>query len=309
VSLSRRALLALSTSAWLRDRATNSTVVRRSVRRFMPGELLDDALGAAREQGAHGIATLLTHLGENVANPDQASAVARHYLDVIDRIQASGLDAQVSVKPTQLGLDFDRDACSGHLRSLLERAGGHEQLLWIDMESSPYVDRTLDLFSLACAASVRVGVALQAYLHRTADDLERLLPFAPAIRLVKGAYLEPADVAFSSKSDVDENYYRLGTRVLTAAAEGGPLVHLATHDPRLVDRLSRFATERGVPGAAYEYAMLYGIQRPLQRRLAAEGKRVRVLVAYGDNWFPWFMRRLAERPANLMLLARNLVGS
>ena len=275
----------------------------------MPGERLDDALRAASEQGAHGITTILTHLGENVANPDQANTVARHYLEVLDRIQAAGLDAQVSVKPTQLGLDLDRDACFGHLRMLLERAGAHNQLLWIDMESSPYVDRTLDLFSLACKSSMRVGVALQAYLHRTADDLEALLPFAPAIRLVKGAYLEPAGVAFSLKSEVDENYYRLGTRLLAAAIEGGPLVHLATHDPRLVDRLGGFATERGVPRAAYEYAMLYGIQRPLQQRLAAEGKRVRVLVAYGDNWFPWFMRRLAERPANLTLVARNMFGS
>jgi proline dehydrogenase len=174
------------------------------------------------------------------------------------------------------------------------------------MESSTYVDRTLDLFRRAREQSDRVGLALQAYLHRTAEDIERLLPMAPAIRLVKGAYLEPPSIAFARKSDVDENYYRLGARLLSAASSLGSVVHIATHDARLVERLNTFAVDHGIPTSAYEHAMLYGIQRPLQHRLATAGQRVRVLIAYGDNWFPWYMRRLAERPANVWFVVKNL---
>lgn len=306
MSLARRALLALSASAWLRDRATKSRIVHRSVRRFMPGEGLEDALEAARLQQASGITAILTHLGENLTDRAQAAGVARHYIEALDRIAASGVDAQVSVKLTQLGLDFDEELCFRHLQAVIDHAGRREQWVWIDMESSAYVDRTLDLFHRACALSSRVGIALQAYLQRTEHDLENLLSVAPAIRLVKGAYLEPPSIAFPKKSDVDDNYYRLAVRVLAAAATGGPLIHVATHDSRLIDRLGAFVAEHGVPSSAYEYAMLYGIQRPLQERLARERRRVRVLIAYGDNWFPWYMRRLAERPANVWFLIKNL---
>jgi proline dehydrogenase len=306
MSLARRALLALSTSAWLRDRATKSRIVRRSVSRFMPGEQLEAALQAAREQQARGITAILTHLGENLTERGQAEAVAQHYLDALDRIHESGLDAHISIKPTQLGLDFDTEFCFSHLQVIVDHASARDQFVWLDMESSSYVDRTLDLFRLMCQRSQHVGLALQAYLHRTAGDLDSLLPVAPAIRLVKGAYLESPSIAFPKKSDVDENYYQLGVRLLTAAANGGPLVHIATHDSRLIDRLGRFAAERAVPRSRYEYAMLYGIQRSLQQRLAAEGQRVRVLIAYGDNWFPWYMRRLAERPANVWFMIKSL---
>jgi proline dehydrogenase len=308
MSLARRALLALSTNAWLRDRATRSAVVRRSVARFMPGERLDDALRAARELQTAGMTAILTHLGENLTRRDQAEAVAHHYLDVLDRIAAENIDAQVSVKPTQLGLDFDTEFCWKNLQALIDRASVRNQFVWIDMESSPYVDRTLALFRRACERSPRVGVALQAYLRRTAADLEQLLSVAPAIRLVKGAYLEPPAIAFPKKSDVDDQYYRLGVRLLSAAAAGGPIVHLATHDARLVDRLGAYAREHSIPSSTHEYAMLYGIQRSLQQRLVAAGRRMRVLIAYGDNWFPWYMRRLAERPANVWFVIRNLRG-
>src|SRR5438034_4276074 len=180
----------------------------------MPGERLDDALEAARQQHANGITAILTHLGENLTERGQAEAVAAHYIDVLDRIAASGLDAHISVKLTQIGLDFDLELCFRHLRLVIDHANQRQQFVWIDMESSAYVDRTLDLFRRACGLSPRLGIALQAYLHRTEHDLDRLLSVAPAIRLVKGAYLESPSIAWPGKSDVDANYYRLGARLL-----------------------------------------------------------------------------------------------
>jgi proline dehydrogenase len=308
MSLARNILLALSTNAWLRDHATRTAFVRRSVSTFMPGERLEDAMAAAAAQQAHGVRTIFTKLGENLTRVDEAEEVTQHYLDVLDRVQASGLEAQVSVKPTQLGLDLDADLCFRNLQRLIDRAEQRGNFVWIDMESSPYVDATLDLFRRTRARSARIGVALQAYLHRTAADVESLVPLGAAIRLVKGAYLEPPAIAFPKKADVDENFYRLACRMLNDDAIGaGGLLHIATHDPRLVDRLKTFIWQRKLPKSAYEYAMLYGIQRPLQDRLVSGGEPLRVLVAYGEYWFPWYMRRLAERPANVMFVAKNLL--
>jgi proline dehydrogenase len=307
MGLMRSAFLAGSRSVWLRERAMRYGFVRRSVSRFMPGEGLADALEAARVLQEWGASSVLTQLGENVADADEADAVKRHYLDVLDRAAARGLDGQISVKPTQLGLDLDRDMCRRNLNRLVDRAGERDNFVWIDMESSPYVDPTLDLFRGARARSPRVGVALQAYLFRTAADVEALLPLGSAIRLVKGAYLEPPSIAYPRKADVDENFYRLACRLLSEAAQrAGGLLHVATHDGRLVDRLKTFIWQQKVPKTAYEYAMLYGIQRPLQQRLVQGGEPLRVLIAYGEYWFPWYMRRLAERPANVGFVVRNI---
>jgi proline dehydrogenase len=298
----------MSTNAWLRERATRTAFVRRSVSTFMPGERLEDAMAAAAAQQARGVATIFTKLGENVTSAAEAEEVTRHYLEVLDRIQSAGLNAQVSVKPTQLGLDLDNALCFANLERLIERADARDNLVWIDMESSPYVDPTLDLFRRARARSSRVGIALQAYLYRTAKDVEALVPLGSAIRLVKGAYLEPASVAYPKKTDVDENFYKLACRLLAEDAQrAGGLLHIATHDPRLADRLAAFIDEHRVPKTAYEYAMLYGIQRPLQQRLVAAGRPLRVLIAYGEYWFPWYMRRLAERPANVWFVVKNLL--
>jgi proline dehydrogenase len=305
----RRVLLAGSTNAWLRDRATRTAFVRRAVSRFMPGESVEDALRAAAELKPQGITTILTKLGENLTGVDEAEEVTRHYLDVIDRIAAAGLDAQISVKPTQLGLDLDRALCERNLDRLLERAGERNNFVWIDMESSPYVDPTLALYRRARAQTARVGIALQAYLYRTAHDVESLVPLGAAIRIVKGAYLEPPDVAFPRKADVDANYFTLCTRLLAPDARvPGALLHIATHDVPLADRLAAHIAERHVPLSAYEFAMLYGIQRGQQQRLAREGRRLRVLISYGEYWFPWYMRRLAERPANIWFVLRTVFG-
>jgi len=307
VSVARNVLLALSTNAWLRERATKTAFVRRSVSTFMPGERLEDAMGAASTQETQGIGTIFTRLGENVTRPEEAEEVTTHYLDALDRVKASGLRAQISVKPTQLGLDLDRELCARNLQRLIERAEARDNFVWIDMESSPYVDPTLELFRRARAASPRVGVALQAYLFRTAKDIDALLPLGSAIRLVKGAYLEPPSIAFPKKADVDENFYTLACRLLGEDAQrAGCLLHIATHDPRLVDRLKTYIWQRKVPKSAYEYAMLYGIQRPLQQRLVQGGEPLRVLIAYGEYWFPWYMRRLAERPANIGFVIKNI---
>ena len=305
----RKALLAASTNAWLRDRATRTAFVRASVRRFMPGERTEDALDAARALKTQGITTILTHLGENLTTAQEAEEVTRDYLDLLDKIAASGLDAQISIKPTQLGLDLDPALCERNIDRLLDAVASRNNFLWIDMESSPYVDRTLALYRHARARSEAVGVALQAYLYRTAKDLESLIPLGGAVRIVKGAYLEPPDVAYPRKGDVDENFYRLCIRALSEdARRAGGLVHVATHDVALADRLLAWIADHKIPASAYEVAMLYGIGVAQQQRLARAGTRVRVLISYGEYWFPWYMRRLAERPANMWFVVKNAFG-
>ena len=276
----------------------------------MPGERLDDALAAARVLRSGRMGVILTELGENLTTPDEARAVTARYAAAIDRIASEGLDAYVSVKPTQLGLDLDRPLCEAQVVQLADRAAASGRSLWIDMEGSQYVDHTLALVTAVRQRALPVGVAVQAYLYRSAADVETLAPAGVAIRLVKGAYLEPPSVAMPRKRDVDENYFTLATRLLSSSARtGGPAIHLATHDRVLIERLEAFIRTEHIPDSVYEYAMLYGIQTTLQQRLAADGRRMRVLISYGANWFPWYMRRLAERPANVWFVARNLVGS
>ncbi|MGH9411550.1 MAG: proline dehydrogenase family protein [Vicinamibacterales bacterium] len=310
MSLMRKVLLAGSTSPWLRQQATKRKFVRKSVTKFMPGEKIDDAITAAAALKPERINTILTRLGENLTKLEEAAEVTQHYLDVLDRVQRAGIDAQISVKPTQLGLDLDAAVCQRNLDRICEKA---ERLgnvpVWIDMESSPYVDPTLTLYRKSKERYRGVGVALQAYLYRTAKDIDSLIPLGPAIRIVKGAYLEPPDVAFPKKSDVDENFYKLCCRLMADDAQKtATLLHIATHDVTLADRLAAFIDQQKVPSSAYEYAMLYGIQRGQQKRLASSGRRLRVLISYGEYWFPWYMRRLAERPANVTFVLRNMIG-
>jgi proline dehydrogenase len=299
----------MSTNAWLRERATKTAFVRRSVSTFMPGEKLEDAMAAAAVQQRDGIGTIFTKLGENLTRVEEAEDVTQHYLDTLDKIQSAGLRAQISVKPTQLGLDLDKELCFRNLQRLIDRATERGNFVWIDMESSPYVDPTLDLFRRSRERSPLVGIAIQAYLYRTEKDIESLLPLGAAIRMVKGAYLESPDVAFPKKSDVDENFYKMSCRLLSAEAQrAGCLLHMATHDPVLVDRLTAFIDAQQVPATAFEFAMLYGIQRSLQQRLVKAGRPLRVLIAYGEYWFAWYMRRLAERPANVWFVVKNIFG-
>src|SRR5713226_1618139 len=233
MSLMRSLLLAASQNRWLRDHATHYSFVRGTVSRFMPGETLDDALGAAEALQCKQIGTVFTHLGENVRDREEAQQVAEHYLEVLERVRERGLRAEISVKLTQLGLDLAPDLCFGHLENIIGRAEKNA-IVWIDMEASNYVDATLDLYRRALQAYPNVGVCLQAYLHRTHDDLAKLLPMRPSIRLVKGAYDEPPEIAFARKQDVDENYFQLGKQMLLAKKDSRCVrAAFGTHDVAL----------------------------------------------------------------------------
>jgi proline dehydrogenase len=275
----------------------------------MPGETLDDALAAAQTLRGKKIGTVFTHLGENIKDGAEARQVTQHYLEVLERIRERGLQAEISVKLTQLGLDLSPDLCFEHLKAIIERAQ-KDSIVWVDMEASNYVDGTLDLYRRALKMHPNVGLCLQSYLHRTKDDLAKLLSLRPSIRLVKGAYNEPPEIAFARKQDVDENYFALGKEMLRAKKENRCMrAAFGTHDVALIRRLSEFASTEGFGKQEFEVQMLYGIKRAEQERLASEGCTSIVLVAYGSYWYPWFVRRLAERPANLWFMVRNVFAA
>jgi len=306
MSLVRSLLLAASQNRWLRDHAAHYSFVRGTVSRFMPGETLDDALGAAEALRSKKIGTVFTHLGENIKDRAEAQQVTEHYFEVLERIRQTGLQAEISVKLTQLGLDLSPDVCFENLKAIIERAQ-KDSIVWVDMEASNYVDATLDLYRRALTAHPNFGLCLQAYLYRTKDDLAKLLPLRPSIRLVKGAYNEPPEIAFARKQDVDESYFELGKQMLQAKKENCCVrAAFGTHDAALIRRLGEFASAEGFEKKDFEVQMLYGIHRVEQERLASEGCISIVLVAYGSYWYPWFVRRLAERPANLWFMVRNV---
>ena len=306
--LVRSLLLAASQNAWLREHAVNYPFVRRSVSRFMPGETLDAALDAARTLQLKNLGTVFTHLGENVVDRGEARRVAEHYLEVLGRIHELKLPSEVSVKLTQLGLDLSPDFCFENLDQIIQRENG-SSVIWIDMEASNYVDTTLELYRRALKNHPNVGICLQAYLYRTKKDLAELLPLKPSIRLVKGAYNEAASVAFRRKADVDDNYFRLAEEMLRAKTAGQCVrAAFGTHDVPLIRRLADYVRAQGLPASELEVQMLYGIQRAEQERLAREGSRSIVLVAYGRYWYPWFVRRLAERPANVWFVLKSVVA-
>lgn len=282
--------------------------VRRATRRFMPGETVEEALDAAEFFRPHGIGILFTHLGENLTELAEAEAVAEHYHRLLDMIAARGMDAEISVKPTQLGLDLDRDASLRLLSGLADHAGQRDRLLWLDMEGSAYTDATLDLYRSLKETHANVGICLQAYLRRTPADVTALLPLKPAIRLVKGAYDEHADIAFRRKDEVDAAYQSLCVLMLPHAGKGDLRLGLGTHDTKLIERVAAQAEGMGIGKEAFEVEMLYGIRQGEQLRLASEGYRVLALIAYGGAWYAWYMRRLAERPANVWFALRQIFG-
>jgi proline dehydrogenase len=307
MGFARSLLLKASRSQWLARQLRERRFFQRAVKRFMPGETLDDALEAAGQFAKASLGTVLTELGEQVTNRAEAAAVRDHYLGVFEKIQRRKLPAHVSVKLTHLGLEASKEGCIQDVLKLAARAEQARSFLWIDMEESRYVDATLEVYRRAKAEWPSVGVCLQAYLRRTAKDLDGLLAVAPAIRLVKGAYNEPPDVAFPKKSDVDENYRQLTDRLLAEAARQRAKPVFGTHDLPLIAWIQKAAVAKRVDPSAYEFHMLYGIRAQEQRKLASGGAKVRVLISYGSAWFAWYMRRLAERPANVWFVLRNVV--
>ena len=308
MSLARSALLRASRSKWLASQMMNRTFARRAVKKFMPGEDVKDALDAGQALATEGLGSVITQLGENLTTLDEAAKVRDHYLGVLDTIKQRGLATVISVKPTQLGLDLSAAACLEYTEALAARAESHGRMLWVDMEDSSYVDRTLDLYRKLKAKHDNVGLCLQAYLRRTPADLEALLPIKPAVRLVKGAYAEAPHIAFPEKRDVDLAYYALADVLLAADAKGGAMPVFGTHDRGLIDRIAARAAQLGLPGTKWELHMLYGIRSADQRELASRGLTVRCLISYGSAWFAWYMRRLAERPANVWFVVKSMVG-
>ncbi len=305
----RTLLLWLARSTWFRDRIPRLPFARRAVRRFMPGEDMEAALDAAARFRSEQIGVLFTRLGENVTRDEDADATLGHYVALLDACAARGLRAELSVKLTQLGLDLDEDRTFERVARLADRSARNAGVLWMDMEGSAYTDRTISLYErLVGAGHANLGVCLQAYLRRTAVDVQRLLPLRPAIRLVKGAYDEPPSIAFRTKRAVDANYAALAMAMLEACAAGQQVrIALGTHDVELVEQLAGHATALGLARDAFEVNMLYGIRLDQQRRLAREGYVVRDLLAYGPAWYAWYMRRLAERPVNVVFALRQVL--
>lgn len=304
MAVARDAVLWAADNRWLREHLPKYRFVRRSVRRFMPGEALEDAIAAAKRLQDRGLPTMFTALGENVTELPDARRVVEGYREAYGRVAAAGLDTEFSVKPSHLGLDQDPQTALANLEELAKTATEHDNWLWLDMESASYVDGTLDLYRKLRAGHPNVGVCLQAYLKRTAGDVDSLMPVDPTIRLVKGAYREPRELVFGSREVIDEAYRRLALLIL---ARKGPVGRLAlgTHDVALIRQIE--TDVRGRDG--FEVHMLFGIRQADLLRMASEGYRARSLISYGTNWYPWFMRRIAEKPVENSLLAlRNLVA-
>jgi proline dehydrogenase len=301
----RSTLLYLSDQPQVFKFVRNNRLAKGFARRFVAGETLEDALAVVRSLNARGISASLDELGESVTNEREARAVRDSYLTILDRIAAARLDANVSVKLTALGLDVSEELCVTHMQDLLERARSHRNFVRIDMESSAYTERTLRLFEERFYPSFRehVGIVLQSYLYRTWADTQRAIELKCRVRLCKGAYKEPPAVAFPEKKDVDANY----VKCMHTLMDGGNHPGIATHDPRIIDEATRYARAQGITPDRFEFQMLYGVRRDLQEQRRAEGWGVRVYVPFGTQWYPYLMRRLAERPANVMFMTGNIV--
>jgi proline dehydrogenase len=302
----RGILLWCANNPWLAAHVPTWGFARRAVKRFMPGEDFDTALQAAQESKPKGIGALFTQLGENITDLAEAAEVVQHFEMVLTKAAAAGVDPVISVKPTHLGLDLDPKVTLANLHRLAAAAEKVNGRLWVDMEGSAYTDATLELYEAVRKKHEHVGIAIQAYLYRTAADIGRLLPIQPTIRLVKGAYAEPPDKAFPAKRDVDANYLALSTFMLPEVKRGKLHLVLGTHDVPMISRITQFAKAIGLETSRVEVNMLYGIQSEALAKLAAEGHTARQLIAYGPAWYGWYLRRLAERPANVVFVARQM---
>ncbi len=313
----RSFLIYLSKAAWAQKFVTGWSISWKFASRFVSGTKIDDAIRAIRELNGKGIHVTLDHLGENTSRPEEASEATAAIISALDEVKASGVCANVSIKLTQIGLGLDEALCAQNLERIVARAKANDNFVRIDMEDTPYTDKTIRLYCQMHDAGYRnTGIVLQSYLYRTEADARKLLADGAPIRLVKGAYQEPADKAFPKKADVDANYDLL-TKIMMDAAKAlnapresnddcfPPIPAIATHDEKRIEFAKSYATKIGLPKDAFEFQMLYGIRRDLQEKLVKDGYEVRVYVPYGTHWYPYFMRRLAERPANIWFFVSN----
>ncbi len=307
MSIPRSILLWMSENRLMKERIPKLGFVRKAVKKFMPGESEEAALDAALKFSKLGIPSVFTKLGENITKLSEAEAVRDHYLQLIDKIVERKLDIEISVKLTQLGFDLSEEKTYSNFIAIVKKAG--EKLgnsVFIDMESSLYTQRTIDFYKKCKIEFGNVGICIQAYLFRTGNDIQEMLDINPEIRIVKGAYKEPPEIVFKKKSDVDENFFVCAGRLMTETRNKKVRPVFATHDEKLIKRITEEAGLTGIDKSKFEFQMLYGIKTNLQKRLAEDGYKFRVLIAYGESWYPWYMRRLAERPANIWFVLKNI---
>ncbi|HKO04505.1 MAG TPA: proline dehydrogenase family protein [Candidatus Acidoferrales bacterium] len=294
----------LSTKKSVTSRLAERGMRNGFARRFVAGETLDDALAASKELNLESRAVSLNHLGENVSTPAEARQVCDSYIGMLRALDREKLDGNISIKLTQLGLDFDAGLCLAFAREIAAAAASMGRSVEMDMEGAAYTEKTLSIFESVQREFTGTCLAVQAYLHRTADDVERLAALNPKLRLVKGAYREPASVAVQKKSQVDANYAKLVATLL----DGRFFPAIATHDVAMLDHARAIIRERKILPEKYEFQMIYGIRRDLQAQIRSEGHALRIYVPFGIEWCPYFMRRLSERPANCLFVVRNLVA-
>ena len=298
----RSFFLFLSRQKHLRKWMETSSLAKRFAARFVAGETLDQALAVSRKLNSEGISVTLDHLGESVSSLEEAAEARDVYVRTLSAIHDSGIQGNVSLKLTQFGIDISYDQCLANVEMLVRKAAELGSFVRVDMEASDYTDRTLQLVSTLHSLYSSVGIVIQAYLYRSREDVEKLCGEHIRVRLCKGAYLEPADVAFPNKSEVDNSFVELMKLLLT----DGAYPAIATHDEAMIGHTKSWAAARNIPRDAFEFQMLYGIRRDLQRKLVAEGYRLRLYVPFGRAWYPYYMRRLAERPANVFFILRNI---
>ncbi len=307
MSLSRNILLWMSENRWMKERIPKFGFVKKAVKKFMPGETEAAALDAAYQFSLAGIPSVFTKLGENITQISEAYAVRDHYLRLIDKVANRKLDIEISLKLTQLGFDLSEEETFKNFTAIVSKA--KEKLgntVFIDMESSAYTQRTIDFYKRVKKEHDNAGICLQAYLLRTDQDILDLVEFNPAIRIVKGAYKEPGDIVFKRKILVDDNFFLCARDLMKNRSNKNVRAVFATHDEKLIKRIREETERNGIQKSKYEFQMLYGIKTSLQKQIAKEGYRFRVLIAYGESWYPWYMRRLAERPANIWFVLKNL---
>lgn len=294
-------LLYLSRQKAIQNFMVNFGVTRRVVDRFVSGEELEDGLDAVKKVNSEGAIATLDHLGEEVSEPGEAIAATEVYLDALDLIKDNGVDTNVSVKPTQVGLKIDQQLCQDNFAKIIERANKRHNFVRMDMEGSDCTQETLDVFKSLRNRYGNVGIVIQSYLYRSEQDVDEVLQLGGRIRLCKGAYKEPKEIAFPKKQQVDENFVKLMEKMLLSGIYHG----IATHDEKLIKETKEFAQKKNIPKENFEFQLLYGIRTELRHQLVRDGYNVRVYIPFGRQWYPYFMRRLAERPANLFFFLKN----